>query len=61
MVALAVDYASNVWMHACKDKVIRLINQVQRVGAQAIIRTFLTIITSVVEAEAHIATAQHHF
>jgi hypothetical protein len=26
MVALAVDYASNVWMHACKDKVIRLIN-----------------------------------
>ncbi|KMK56426.1 reverse transcriptase [Aspergillus fumigatus Z5] len=35
-VAPAVDYGSNVWMHACKDKAIRPINQVQRVGAQAI-------------------------
>jgi hypothetical protein len=61
MVALAVDYASNVWMHACKDKAIRPINRVQRVGVQAIVRIFLTIATSVVEAEAHIATTQHHF
>jgi hypothetical protein len=26
MVALVVDYASNIWMHACKDKAIGLIN-----------------------------------
>jgi hypothetical protein len=31
------------------------------VGAQAIIRTFLTIATSVAEVEAHITTAQHYF
>jgi hypothetical protein len=31
------------------------------VGAQAIIRTFLTVATSIAEAEAHIATAQHCF
>jgi hypothetical protein len=31
------------------------------VGAQAIIGTFLTVATSIVEAEAHITTAQHHF
>ncbi|KMK63758.1 reverse transcriptase [Aspergillus fumigatus Z5] len=60
-VAPAVDYGSNVWMHACKDKAIRPINQVQRVGAQAIVGTFLTVATSVAEAEAHIATAQHRF
>ncbi|KAI3113532.1 hypothetical protein CBS147330_9866 [Penicillium roqueforti] len=36
-VAPAVDYASNVWMHAW---------------------TFLTVATSVAEAEAHIATAR---
>ena len=37
------------------------INRVQRVGAQAIVGTFLTVATSVAEAEAHIATAQHRF
>jgi hypothetical protein len=31
------------------------------VGAQAIVGTFLTVATSVVEVEAHIATAQHRF
>ncbi|THC88429.1 hypothetical protein EYZ11_012122 [Aspergillus tanneri] len=56
-----VDYASNVWMHAVKDKAIGPINRVQRVGAQAIVGTFLTVATSVVEAEAHIATAQSRF
>ena len=56
-----VDYASNVWMHAFKDKAIGPINRVQRVGAQAIVGTFLTVATSVAEAEAHIATAQHRF
>ncbi|KAJ6114125.1 hypothetical protein N7512_007570 [Penicillium capsulatum] len=60
-VAPVVDYASNVWMHACKDKAIGPINRVQRVGAQAIVGTFLTVATRVAEAEAHIATAQHRF
>ncbi|KAJ5215316.1 uncharacterized protein N7498_001723 [Penicillium cinerascens] len=60
-VAPVVDYASNVWMHAFKNKNIGPINRVQRVGAQAIMGTFLTVATSVAEAEAHIATAQHRF
>ncbi len=56
-----VDYASNVWMHAYKDKLIGPINRVQRMAAQAIVGTFLTVATSVAEAEAHIATAQDRF
>jgi hypothetical protein len=60
-VAPVVDYASNVWMHAFKDKAIGAINRVQRVGAQAIVGTFLTVATSVAEAEAHIASAQSRF
>ncbi|KAI3277363.1 transcriptional regulator family: Zinc finger, CCHC-type [Penicillium roqueforti] len=60
-VAPVVDYASNVWMHACKDKAMGPINRVQRVGAQAIVGTFLTVATSVAEAEAHIATARQRF
>jgi hypothetical protein len=50
-----VDYASNVWMHAFKDKLTGPINRVQRIGAQAIVGTFLTVATSVAEAEACIA------
>jgi hypothetical protein len=56
-----VDYASNVWMHAYKDKLVGPINRVQRMAAQAIVGTFLTVATSVAEAEAHIATAQDRF
>jgi hypothetical protein len=52
-----VDYASNVWMHAFKDKAVGPINRVQSVGAQAIVGTFLTVATSVAEAEACIVTA----
>lgn len=58
-VAPVMDYASNVWMHALKNKNIGPISRVQRVGAQAIVGTFLTVATSVAEAEAHIATVQH--
>lgn len=58
-VAPVVDYASNVWMHAFKNKNLGPINRVQRVGAQAIVGTFLTVATSVAEAEAHIAPVQH--
>ena len=60
-VAPVVDYASNVWMHACKHKGMGPIHRVQRVGAQAIVGTFLTVATSVAEAEAHIATARRRF
>jgi hypothetical protein len=60
-VALVVDYASNVWMHAFKDKASGPINRVQRVGAQVIVGTFLTVATSVAEAEAHITSAQSRF
>ncbi|KGQ03526.1 hypothetical protein BBAD15_g11248 [Beauveria bassiana D1-5] len=52
-----VDYASNVWMHAYKDKLLGPINRVQRAGAQAIVGTFMTVATSVAEAEAHIVSA----
>ena len=55
-VAPAVDYASNVWVHACKDKLIGPVNRVQRTGAQAIVGTYLTVATSVAEAEAHIVS-----
>jgi hypothetical protein len=60
-VAPAVDYASNVWMHAFKDKLVGPINRVQRIGAQAIVGTFLTVATSIAEAEAHIASARDRF
>lgn len=60
-VAPGVDYASNVWMHACKNKLAGPINRIQRVAAQAIVGTFLTVATSVAEAEAHIASAQDRF
>ncbi|KDN69935.1 putative zinc knuckle [Colletotrichum sublineola] len=60
-VAPVVDYASNVWMHAYKDKLIGPINRVQRVAAKAIVGTFLTVATNVAEAEAHILTAKERF
>jgi hypothetical protein len=56
-----VDYASNIWMHAFKDKASGPINRVQRVGAQVIVGTFLTVITSVAEVEAYITSAQSRF
>ena len=56
-----VDYASNLWMHRYKDKLVGPINRVQRMAAQAIVGTFLTVATSAAEAEAHIATARDRF
>lgn len=60
-VAPVVDYASNVWMHACKDKNIGPINRVQRVGAQAIIGSFATVATSIAESEASLQTVKERF
>jgi len=48
-------------MHNFKDRLMGPINRVQRVGAQAIVGTFLSVATSVAEAEAHIAPAQDRF
>ena len=60
-VAPVVDYASNVWMHVFKDRLLGPINRVQRTGAQAIVGTFSTVATAVAEAEAHIASARDRF
>ncbi|KAF4337193.1 reverse transcriptase [Fusarium beomiforme] len=61
MVAPAVDYASDVWMHACKTVSAYAIYRVQRVGAQAIIGSFTNVATAVAEAEAHITTIHERF
>ncbi|KAH7462749.1 hypothetical protein FOMA001_g18433 [Fusarium oxysporum f. sp. matthiolae] len=61
MVAPVVDYASNVWMHACKTASAYAVHRVQRVGAQAIIGSFTSVATGVAETEAHIATIYERF
>ena len=53
-----VDYASNVWMHECRYKSAIPINRIQKIGAQAIVGTFMTVATSVAEAEATIPTVE---
>jgi len=55
-----VDYASNVWMHAFKDKLKEPINRVQRIGAQAIIGTYLTLVTSLHRTSAGSLLATDH-
>ena len=57
-VASVVDYASNVWMHECRYKPAIPINRVQKIGAQAIVGTFMTVAVRVAEAEASIPTVQ---
>jgi ribonuclease HI len=57
-VAPVVDYASNVWRHECRYKAAVPINRVQKIGAQAIVGTFMTVATSVAEAEANIPTVE---
>lgn len=60
-VAPVVDYASNVWMHACGCKGMALMNRIQRIGAQAVTRAFRTVATAVAEAEASIRTVSERF
>lgn len=55
-VAPGVDYASSVWMHACKNSAMASLDRVQRIGAQAITGVFQLVATSVSEAEASIHT-----
>jgi Reverse transcriptase (RNA-dependent DNA polymerase)/Endonuclease-reverse transcriptase len=54
----AVDYASNVWRHACGVKASAALNRVQKIGAQAITGAFRTVATAVAEAEAAIQTVR---
>jgi hypothetical protein len=57
-VAPVVDYASNVWMHACGSAAIASLNRVQRVRAQAITSAFRTVAVAVAETEACIRTVR---
>jgi hypothetical protein len=60
-VAPVVDYASNIWMHACGCKGMALMNRIQRIGAQAVTGAFRTVATAVAEAEASIRTVSERF
>ena len=57
-VASVVDYVSNVWTHKCRYKPAIPINRVQKIGAQAIVGTFMMVATSMAEAEATISTVE---
>ncbi|KAK0368981.1 hypothetical protein CLIM01_13661 [Colletotrichum limetticola] len=60
-VAPTMDYASSVWRYRCRAAQMRVINRVQRIGAQAIVETFNTVATAVAEAEASIQSAQERY
>ncbi|EAQ84812.1 hypothetical protein CHGG_08826 [Chaetomium globosum CBS 148.51] len=53
-VAPVMDYAANVWMHACGEKALSWLNRAQKIGALAITGAFRAAATAVVEAEASI-------
>jgi ribonuclease HI len=61
MVAPVMDYASNVWRYACGTRLTKVVDRIQRTGAQAIIGTFKTVATAVAEAEAGILPAHDRF
>ncbi len=60
-VAPVIDYTPNVWMHVCQYRTASPVQRVQRIGAQAVVGTFMSVATCVAEAEAHIASAQERF
>ena len=55
-IAPIMDYALNIWEHACTQPAMTAFNRVQKVGAQAITGAFRTVLTAVAEAEASIHT-----
>ena len=57
-VAPVVDYASNIWNHACGSPAMAALNRVQRTGAQATTGVFRTVATVIGEAEASISTVR---
>lgn len=52
MVALIVYYAMIVWKHACNVKAMTAFNRVQKVEAQAVTDTFITVFTVIAKTEA---------
>lgn len=56
-----MDYAANVWMHACGEKALSWVNRAQKIGALAITGAFRSAVTAVVEAEAsiHLVRERH--
>ena len=41
-----MDYASNIWGHACRNSAMPAMNRVERIGAQAITGVFRTVATA---------------
>ncbi|KAM9874254.1 hypothetical protein VDGL01_11687, partial [Verticillium dahliae] len=60
-VAPVMDYASCIWMNACGETLVKPLDRVQNVGAQAIVGTFRTVATAVAGAEASIPTVRQRF
>jgi hypothetical protein len=58
LMLLDIDYATNIWSHACGSSAMAALNRVQRTGAQAITWVFRTVATVIREAEANIATVR---
>jgi hypothetical protein len=56
--ALVVDYASSVWMHTRSASAERLLNRVQRIGGQAVVRCLRTVGTATAEEEANLPTVE---
>jgi len=57
----AVDYTSNIWVHAHRAQETGWVNKGQRIGAQAITGSFQTVATAVAKAEAGIrAVGERH-
>ena len=54
MVAIIVDYALIVWMHALDPGTTKTIKQVQKIGGQVVIEAFSSVAGAIAEAEAHI-------
>jgi hypothetical protein len=61
MVAPTIDYASTVWFYRRRVKKTKLLNKVQRIGIQAIIGAFKTVLIAVAEAEAGITPVGEYY
>jgi hypothetical protein len=48
-------------MHACRYKGMTLMNKIQRIKAQAVVRAFQIVATAVAEAEASICIVSEQF
>ncbi|KAB5515136.1 hypothetical protein GE09DRAFT_1067015 [Coniochaeta sp. 2T2.1] len=60
-VAPVMDYAANVWMHACGENPLSSLNRAQKIGPLAITGAFRTVATAVAEAEASIPPIRERF